>query len=198
MALIVEDGSGKPDAESYISVAEADAYHLKFGNTAWAGMTEPNKEIQLRRGTAYIEQMYSGKWQGQRTWPAVQALSWPRRYVVIDGDEPEVWNMVTKSTGVLVPADQVPKPVREAAAVLAISATGDEDPLLPPLEPSGPGAVKSESFKVGPIENATTYAENDGTIRDLTTRFPKLEMMLRPYLKGGAGDGAAILTLERA
>lgn len=32
MPLIVEDGTGLPDAEAYISVADADAYHDARGN----------------------------------------------------------------------------------------------------------------------------------------------------------------------
>jgi len=198
MALIVEDGTGKANAESYISVADADSYHLKFGNSAWVGYTTETKEIALRRATAYIGEMFNGKWQGQRTWPAIQALDWPRRYVVIEGDQPEYWNIITKSSGIVIPSDLVPIPVREATAIIALSATGAVDPLLPPLDPVGPGRVKSEKIVVGPLESAIVYTDNEGTIRDQTTRFPKLELKLRPYLLGGAGDGAAILHLERA
>lgn len=37
MSLIVEDGTGLPDAESYASVAFADAYFTARNNSAWTG-----------------------------------------------------------------------------------------------------------------------------------------------------------------
>lgn len=44
MALEVEDGSGKANADSYISVADADAYFAARGITLWATMQEVEKE----------------------------------------------------------------------------------------------------------------------------------------------------------
>lgn len=76
MAFVVEDGTGLPDANSYASVAEADAYHADRGNTAWAGI-EVVKESALVRATDYIEQVYSGRWKGARLTDN-QALEWPR------------------------------------------------------------------------------------------------------------------------
>lgn len=66
--LIIENGSGVVGAESYNSVAEADAYHLKMGNEAWPqpptptpddpAPEDPNlakKEAMLRRGAVYLD-----------------------------------------------------------------------------------------------------------------------------------------------
>ena len=36
MALIVEDGTAKSDAESFISGTDADTYFSKRGNATWA------------------------------------------------------------------------------------------------------------------------------------------------------------------
>jgi len=74
MTLIVEDGTGLRNAESYVSVADADAYHAKMGHTAWAG-SESDKEIALRLGTQYIDATYWFK--GQRM-NYFQSLRWPR------------------------------------------------------------------------------------------------------------------------
>ncbi|MGO4326739.1 DnaT-like ssDNA-binding protein [Cupriavidus sp. 2TAF22] len=73
MAIVVEDGTGKPDANSYVSVAEADAYHADRGNTAWASATA--KEAKLINATAYADSMY--RFQGQAA-GTTQALEWPR------------------------------------------------------------------------------------------------------------------------
>lgn len=81
MSLIVEDGTGLTTAESYVSVADADAYHSAFGNTAWTGTTGA-KEIALRRATQYIDSRY--RFRGVRK-DADQALEWPRVWYEPDG-----------------------------------------------------------------------------------------------------------------
>ena len=45
MALIVEDGTGKATANSYVSLAVADAYFLLRGNADWAG-PDTEKEVE--------------------------------------------------------------------------------------------------------------------------------------------------------
>lgn len=75
MSLIVEDGTGLPNAESYISVSSADDYHAKRGNAAWAALDAAAKEAFLRRGTEYIDAVYTFK--GHRLKDG-QALAWPR------------------------------------------------------------------------------------------------------------------------
>jgi hypothetical protein len=40
MSLICEDGSGKSDSESYISVADASTYHTDRGNSEWNDIVE--------------------------------------------------------------------------------------------------------------------------------------------------------------
>jgi hypothetical protein len=44
MTLIVETGQGLPDAESFISVADADTYFTARGNAVWAALTDDAKE----------------------------------------------------------------------------------------------------------------------------------------------------------
>ena len=75
MSLIVEDGTGLPNSESYISASSADDYHTKRGNAAWAALDAAAKEAFLRRGTEYIDAVYTFK--GHRLTDA-QALAWPR------------------------------------------------------------------------------------------------------------------------
>lgn len=77
MALIAEDGSGLPDAESYVSVADATAYCAAMGHSDWIGDVsfEPLNEVALRQATAYIDSRY--RFKGERL-NADQALEWPR------------------------------------------------------------------------------------------------------------------------
>jgi len=76
MAIVVEDGTGKSDAVSYVTVAYADAYHLARGNTSWTGADEV-KEAALIRATDYLDGKYSTRWPGTRE-STTQALDWPR------------------------------------------------------------------------------------------------------------------------
>jgi hypothetical protein len=74
VSIVVEDGTGLSTAESYASVATADAYHTAYGNTGWTGTTGA-KEIALRRAAQYIDARYN--FRGVRL-TSDQALEWPR------------------------------------------------------------------------------------------------------------------------
>lgn len=76
MVFVVEDGTGLADANSYVSVAEADAYHSARANTAWSG-DDTVKQAALIRATDYLEQKYAGRWKGCVLNEA-QSLSFPR------------------------------------------------------------------------------------------------------------------------
>lgn len=73
--LIVEDGTGKPDAESYISVERADELNAKFGNVGWAAFTD--KEVRLRRATRYIDMTFGAFVAAQIKLNEEQALHYP-------------------------------------------------------------------------------------------------------------------------
>lgn len=75
MALIVEDGTGMPDADSYLSVVAADAYHAAVGNAVWQPLPAADKEAALRRATQYLDTRY--RWRGEPL-TTTQALAWPR------------------------------------------------------------------------------------------------------------------------
>lgn len=77
MALVVEDGTGLPNAEAYASVAEADAYFSARGNAVWAALDTSQKEAALRLGADYMGDVYGPRWCGERL-TTTQALDWPR------------------------------------------------------------------------------------------------------------------------
>lgn len=80
MSLIVEDGTGKPDAESYASAADLVMYARKFGVTIPAD--ESTQEALLRRAALAMDGM---TWKGRKS-SSDQALAWPRREVHLDGE----------------------------------------------------------------------------------------------------------------
>ncbi|ALE91009.1 DnaT-like ssDNA-binding protein [Pseudomonas versuta] len=80
MTLIIEDGTGKPDAESYATADELALYAVKFGVVIPADV--PAHEALLRRAALAMDGM---TWKGRKT-RSEQALSWPRREVHLDGE----------------------------------------------------------------------------------------------------------------
>lgn len=156
MALVVETGAGLSTAESYISVADADARHTALGNTTWTG-TDASKEAALRRATQYMEQAYRQSWKGTRLYRD-QALSWPRYGAVVDGYDLE--------------SNYVPDDVANACADLALKALSAD--LAPDLE----RGIKRE--KVGPLE--TEFDTNSAQ----STRYRAVDMALSAYLKGSS------------
>jgi hypothetical protein len=104
MSLIVEDGTGLANANSFASIAEADAYHAGHLYAAtWTNAPTDRKTAALIMATRTLDS--SAQWVGQRARPGVQALGWPRRLAYLDG--------------VLLDDDIVPTPVKNATAEFA-------------------------------------------------------------------------------
>jgi hypothetical protein len=78
--LIVEDGTGKPDAESYATAEDLALYAVKFGVAIPA--EEVAQEALLRRAALAMDGM---TWKGRKS-SGDQALSWPRREIRLDGE----------------------------------------------------------------------------------------------------------------
>lgn len=74
MALVVEDGTGLSTADSYISLADARSYAIKYGFALPADDTEA--EVYLRLGAKYVDLKENG-FCGYRLVDD-QSLAWPR------------------------------------------------------------------------------------------------------------------------
>ncbi len=73
--LVIEDGSGKVDSNSYASLEYADAYHRSFGRTSWGELDEDTRRSRLVIATRYIDGTYP--WKGTRKYRD-QRLAFPR------------------------------------------------------------------------------------------------------------------------
>ncbi|OYW88034.1 MAG: hypothetical protein B7Z23_13200, partial [Pseudomonadales bacterium 32-61-5] len=80
MTLIIEDGGGKPDSESYATAVELVSYAANYGVTIPA--TVEAQEALLRRAALQMQVM---GWKGRKA-SAAQALAWPRADVELDGE----------------------------------------------------------------------------------------------------------------
>lgn len=164
MALIVEDGTGKADAEAYISVADADAYFAARGDIAWAALDNQSKEQALRKGADYMASAYGNQWKGERISPT-QALDWPRRCV-----------RVARFT---LPMTAIPLAVSRANAEMAVRSIGGD------LQADEASQVKQET--VGPI----TVIYSDGARQGV--RYAAVDGMLSSLLRGGGAGSIPVV-----
>ncbi|WP_395383333.1 DnaT-like ssDNA-binding protein [Mesorhizobium sp. UC22_110] len=120
--LIVEDGSGLANAESYVSASDAASYAADRGLTFPASPAD-KAEAALRRATAYIDNTYRTRFPGQRKKFRLQALEWPRVGVV-------------DMNGFPVTGDEVPVEVVRATCEAAVRELASPGSLNPDVTPA--------------------------------------------------------------
>ena len=114
LILIKEDGTGKPDANSYAAAADGDAYHEgHLYASAWTAATLANKEAALVMATRLINVEF--QFHGFRR-TSTQALEWPREKCP---DRDKARNGGFVSFGPYVDSDKVPKAAVEATCEMA-------------------------------------------------------------------------------
>lgn len=96
LTLVVEDGSGKVDANSYASASDGNSYHDAhlYGST-WDDATDAVKDTVLAWATRLLDEQVP--WKGSKA-TTDQALEWPRYgvpdrngYTILDSDEIPQW-----------------------------------------------------------------------------------------------------------
>lgn len=104
MALVVEDGSVVTGANSYVSLAAADAYFamdVQFDDT-WDALADAAKEQYLQWATRILDQKV--QWKGTKT-TDTSPLRWPRTGVY-------------NRDGILIDTDEMPQQLTEAVCEL--------------------------------------------------------------------------------
>lgn len=168
ITIVVEDGSGVANANSYVSVADARVYATNRGTELPSNDDEV--AAMLIRATDYLEAQEC-RYQGKRTSPT-QALAWPRTGVFLNCDE--------------VPSNVIPKSLIAAQVQLAMAINAGFD-LQPNISPQD--YVTRE--KVGPIETEYADLSKVGIAPTLTS----VEALLQP-LFGSTMTGFALRTFR--
>jgi len=168
MAIVVEDGTGLANADSYISVADADTYvdavATAARNTVWDALTLANQERALRVATQWLDAEYNTRWKETRSNEG-QALDWPRQNIEdIDG--------------FIILSTIVPQPVKDSTVEMALRAMS-EDIFL---DETNDGRIRSKMSKVGPLATRTEYVGGAGQSK----RFPVVQRLLRDLVTGTA------------
>lgn len=171
MALEVEDGTGKTNADSFVSIADADQYFTDHGDpTAWSGATTADKEAALREATQYMDGVYRLDWVGERK-SKEQSLTWPRSFA-------------TDSDGWSVDSDIVPQDVKNACSELALRALSS--PLL--TDVTAGGQEKRIKEKLGPLEREREYFSGAPS----QVQYSFVNRLLSRLLRGGGGRSSSI------
>ena len=158
MALVHEDGTGKSDAESYLSlVRAAEIAGLLDLTESWGVVAEHEQEALLRQATTFLDGHY--RWRGTIVSTA-QALGWPRIDVIDD-------------QGREITSTAVPLALEKSTLFLAVQAKDQR------LDVTQTGAAVIQ-FKVGPIER--TYA---GTGNTGQRKFLETDTLLNGLYRGG-------------
>ncbi|CAH9015383.1 head completion adaptor [Vibrio phage 137E35-1] len=158
--LIVEDGTGKVDAQAYIDASYLDGYAALRGEDLTA-YSEAQKEAAIYVSVNdFIDVFHT--FNGTKL-NADQGLSLPTDKVVL--------------TDVATHRD-----IQEAnanAAILQLKSSLFVDTTAADTN----GSIKSASSKVDVIEESTEYFE--GTERTVKYNTPIVDRLLRPYIGGG-------------
>ena len=182
MALELEDGTGKADSNTYVTVEQARAYAAARGVELSADDAEVG--VLLVQAMDYLEAQRA-KYQGRKTWPYAdvtvvshphaQALQWPRTGVTID-------------CHYSLPDNVIPQELINAQCQLCIEVfTGIA------LMPSSDGrAVKRE--KVDVIETEYMTADDIGGAV-IGPSFPLVDALLEP-LFNACGGGFFLRTVR--
>ncbi len=167
--FVVEDGTGKSDANSYASVEQYRAYHADRG-TDLTGQTDPQIEGWLVQATDYVETRWYGRLKGHPL-TQTQALHFPADGVFIGCYE---------VTG-------VPSQLVKAVSEYALRAKSGPLAPDPTVDPSGL-TILGKTEKVGPLEESYTFQASisPGQARP----YPAADRLMKPLLIGGGASRA--------
>lgn len=150
---------GGTASDSYITLAEWQAYWSARGVDLTAHGHDASHEANLRRAADALDRRYS--WKGY-TVSRDQALAWPRADVGYVGN----WDVLSTT---------IPKAIKDAQAELAYIIHEGGDPLATVTG----GAVKRERVKADVVETETEYAAPRET-----ARYVAIEGLVRDYTLG--------------
>lgn len=184
MAIIVEDGTGLANANSFISVAGADAYWAEVTTPAlWNAANTAAKEAALVQATRYMEKRFATRYKGTRA-SSAQALAFPRT-----GLYDETGKALTG----------LPVSIARACAEYALASLSN--PLIPPViypvadgSMVGTGPVQRKLEKVGPLTEETYFATSGANATKVGSgsalvdanklvQYPDADLLVSPFLR---------------
>lgn len=158
--LVLEDGTGIPTANSYLTAAEADAI-LEVNATAfakWSALTAAEKDDYLIWASGWLDDYFD--WEGAKA-VADSGLRWPR--------------CGTKDRdGIPIPENVIPEQLKQATAETAVwlignvsAGSGGTDDNLP----EGIKRIKADVVEVEFFDNAASDSRSGANLLPDNIRF---------------------------
>lgn len=173
MALIIEDGTGKEDSQTYVDAAASRQYAEARGITL--SSDDAVVEQQLVSAMDYLEAQRA-RYQGTKTKPGVQALQWPRCGVILD-------------CSYALPDNVIPVELKNAQMQLVLEVFAGNS-----LMPSSDGRVVKRE-KVDVIEREFMTGQDLGGGGLPSPSFPAVDALLAP-LFAACGGGVGLRTVR--
>jgi len=173
MKLTVEYGRGLPEANSYLSNADAINNLPSSSMDEWNAYTDDERIDRLVAASQFIDISFT--WIGkQKTFE--QGMSWPRINVMFEGHA--------------VPDDLVPRQVKRAAimALLLIQSQG-----LEIFQSTGEALIKKEKFAVMETEYFAP-----GYYAEFKSKYEDMNNLLRGFYTAPTGGNLVIAEVLRA
>jgi hypothetical protein len=169
-----EDGTGLPDATSYVSVEDADSYFTLRGNSAWLDLTLEQKQSSLVQATDYLDSVFGTRFIGVKS-KTDQALEWPRK------------EQCGNSSVILYPRDLI-----RACCEYAVIASASPLIVNPEYDSSGRlPTLKREKLDV--LEEETRWNVPNGFQEPQLIRpYPSADRYTYKLLRTGSGYGKVL------
>lgn len=161
--LIVEDGSGMMNANSYVTLAYADQYAVNRNYSGWVSQSDYVKSAAIIKAMDYVDNIFD--WKGRKMYKD-QALNFPRANIIDDdgfnysGEIPE----------------RLKKAICEAAFLVYSQYT-----LYASQDPNG--QIKKDRKKADVVETEKEYFSSSEVTVDYTSAYEALDTLLKGLFK---------------
>lgn len=177
VTLVVEDGTGISNANSYCTLDYALEYCTMKGYTDWQNLSENEQKIYIIRGTEFVDNFYN--WRGIR-YRQSQSMAFPRDNIY-DDDRYEVVGIPEKLKKACIEAAFL----NVSSGANTLFSTKDEN-----------GAIKKKKVETLEIEyfgnqQATSSASAESV--DYTTIYDILNKLLKGLYRE-KGEGGSVCT----
>lgn len=168
MAFVVEDGTGKSDANSYDTIEFIDGYFQERADPDWGGTADQKKGYAIV-ATDYVEIAFKDRLPGTPN-TETQALHWP-----VD-DETTIPILLQKA-------------IAEYAKQAKIN--GGTLTPTPQVDPSGVSTVLT-SKEIGPLKKAWSIVGRTDITPSARRIYPKADMFMAQILLPSQGVNRAV------
>lgn len=174
MVFKEEDGTGLPDATSYVDIAFADAYMSRASFTLWSEYAQSKKEGLLEDAGQYADLRWGNRLGGTLL-KLTQSLLFPRS---------QLTDRYSRSiTG-------VPVAWKQAVCEYAINASKGSLIQDGPVDTT---KLKKKKTVVGPITTEKEFIEGSGNSPAGFKEYPKADLLVKQFLNPSFANGGKVM-----